>query len=329
MIESVYTGNVHTIMVGVKDHENIDKLLSDKRVSRHSYQKKQGNWLIQLNAKEKYLYSNQTDQTLGGGECQSLASLQHELLAWSFAAGIPFGDIKPLRADFKFDYIGNEYPRWRKTADLVIEAYSAKHKPTPKNTYYGTTHIFGEHKSSKTKCGNHEMESYNKQIQNPGSPVDYRFELRSLKLNGLSIEGSLRYWIQELKSLKNYYDAALLRSNMMLLDLWNTTNNSRNKRSVKLSEFICCHLDGIYVRRQLSGLFDMMHQSNSNKKADYLCNKYGIDDCRFITKTSFEAFIDDLCKIIERYIDEDKIILKTGYFSHPSFSKQSTQAPFV
>lgn len=131
---------------------------------------------------------------------------------WARQEAISEDAVQHIRVDFTVDCCedGEQGERFRKSCDLLIACFKAKHAVKEKADYYGQTQMTMKPKNNKAKYGAFELERYNKGIQQESEEALWRFEIRHMENKNRRRKlydpaERLKIMQEELLSLPAYY----------------------------------------------------------------------------------------------------------------------------
>jgi hypothetical protein len=235
--------------------------------------------VIKGTRKEKYSF--QTRRLVSMGECESVKEVEESIQSVCQTAGIAYDLLMIRRVDFKFDLADrSQIKSWMKSCNLLIAAITVMWKCKLKNLYCGRAGQYGEEKNNKAKHGNLEIEAYNKDIQKPSARIPRRLELRCLDLEGKSILKGLLDWRCTLRKAKEYYSQATILLNERLAKMFQEAQETAGG-ILAVNDFIHCHIDGIFSREQLRGLYAKLGTRNPDAAAKHwykLRKQYHLDE---------------------------------------------------
>lgn len=294
--------HIDTVEVIVSSPVDIGKPINDTRVSKDGLFGDGKKRRVVIKGTRKEMYSFQTRRLVSMGECESVKEVEETIQSICQNAGIAYNLLMIQRVDFKFDLADRvQLKLWMKTCNLLIAAVTVMWKCKPKNLYCGRAGQYGDEKNNKAKHGNLEIEAYNKEIQKPNARIPHRLEIRCLNLGGKSLARGLLDWRTSLRKAKEFYPQATMLLNERLAKMYQEAQETACG-ILAVNDFIHCHIDGIFSREQLRGLYTKLGTRNPDAATKHYCERFPKSTRLFINKGEFERFLDDLCANISSYI---------------------------
>lgn len=318
-------GKVHTAELMLLETEGADTAKDYSRDSRITGAAKKGRYrwedvcYLRFNPNDLKVWSSQTSRYIPVGACESLADFRLHVRDWAETEAVPLDAISFSRVDFAVDYcIPEGSESFRQMCDMLILAFNIKHNTAEKEQYYGETQTTMQHKNNRSKAGQFEIECYRKCVQQRGSGVQWRLEIRFIQNKKrqrrkqykdiLPMIAELR---TELNSLPDYYNQAQLSMDETLIRKYREELEGAGG-TVILNDFIYLNRDRIFSRQQLAHLFASLGSKNvPNAVKNYAKRKKAH---RFITKKDFERFVKCLDDGVDKWVKNDPFLL--DFFSN-------------
>ena len=193
-----------------------------------------------------------------------------------------------------------DYERFKKLYKALLLCISLN--INAKNNYSSNDLWTSESRSLNVRNDWIEVEAYNKELENPNSPVTSRLEFRLKKLGkGFNVQKDTVKQIFSLveASIQLYLQVQHRLNNILAVAYKEDLQKPQNERSYSnLTAFVVANSDRILTHRQLIQLLTMLNVKNPEKKAKKIKDHHKIES---VTSTDLKLVTAYLKRISKEY----------------------------